>query len=377
MARIFDIVEYPVDMKAKYEITHRFPELGVAEFRIGTTVIVRPDQNLVFSIDGEILDLFGPGHHLMSTASIAQIVTFLGNNFNDRTPFPANACFVRVNTVQDCNWSTSRPVLVGSGRTGRAFIQVRGKYSFIISDPKLFLQQFGMPSEGKLTLDEVEGHLHDFIIPNVQKAILELCTRFNEPLLDILSYRRKEISQVTLELVNGECYYFGITIRSIFVEGFNLAENNNELLQAWSSTQKSARSGTFEEIDPKFIFVISAFLNDMDPVYISVEAAARAVGLIAKRVKDVPGDYRITDRIIEMIHRARFVIADLTHERPNVYFELGYARGIGKTVVTIARQGTNVHFDVKDWTYISYQDLRVLQHELEGRFEFELSNDGS
>jgi hypothetical protein len=27
-------------------------------------------------------------------------------------------------------------------------------------------------------------------------------------------------------------------------------------------------------------------------------------------------------------------VADLSHERPNVYFELGYARELGKTVVT-------------------------------------------
>jgi nucleoside 2-deoxyribosyltransferase len=74
-----------------------------------------------------------------------------------------------------------------------------------------------------------------------------------------------------------------------------------------------------------------------------------------------------------MIEGARFVVADLTHERPNVYFELGYARGLGKTVVTIAREGTAVHFDVKDWTYIPYIDSRLLELDLKKRFEFELS----
>ena len=53
-----------------------------------------------------------------------------------------------------------------------------------------------------------------------------------------------------------------------------------------------------------------------------------------------------------MILSSRLVVADLTHERPNAYFELGYARGLGKTVITIARRDSNIHFDVKDWTYI-------------------------
>jgi hypothetical protein len=55
-----------------------------------------------------------------------------------------------------------------------------------------------------------------------------------------------------------------------------------------------------------------------------------------------------------------------------VYFELGYARGMGKTVVTCAREGTDIHFDVKDWTYIPYTDSRVLEKALLDRFTFEL-----
>src|SRR6202043_3947081 len=76
--------------------------------------------------------------------------------------------------------------------------------------------------------------------------------------------------------------------------------------------------------------------------------------------------------ILKIIGQARFIGADLTNERPNVYFELGYARGLGKTVITILRSGTNIHFDVRDWTYIEYFDSRPLENDLLQRFEFEL-----
>ena len=39
MARIFDVIEYPNEMKD--EIVHRFPEVGAGDFRIGSQVIVR------------------------------------------------------------------------------------------------------------------------------------------------------------------------------------------------------------------------------------------------------------------------------------------------------------------------------------------------
>jgi hypothetical protein len=68
------------------------------------------------------------------------------------------------------------------------------------------------------------------------------------------------------------------------------------------------------------------------------------------------------------------VVADLTHERPNVFFELGYARGVGNTVITIMRSGAKAHFDVQDWTYLEYIDSRPLEHQIRERFEFELTS---
>ena len=46
MARIFDVVEYPDEMRD--EIVHRFPESGYGDFRIGSQVIVRESQNRRF-----------------------------------------------------------------------------------------------------------------------------------------------------------------------------------------------------------------------------------------------------------------------------------------------------------------------------------------
>jgi membrane protease subunit (stomatin/prohibitin family) len=53
MARIFDVVEYPDEMKD--EIVHRIPEEGAGDFRIGSQVIVREAQNAVFFRDGKVI----------------------------------------------------------------------------------------------------------------------------------------------------------------------------------------------------------------------------------------------------------------------------------------------------------------------------------
>jgi hypothetical protein len=120
------------------------------------------------------------------------------------------------------------------------------------------------------------------------------------------------------------------------------------------------------------VFVIVSFHSDMEPTFQAIKLAASRNGLNAQRVWDLPGDYRITDTIISMIRDSTMVVADLTHERPNVYFELGYARGLGKAVITIARKGTVLHFDVNDWNCIFYEDSRPLEAKLRARFRDEL-----
>jgi hypothetical protein len=151
-----------------------------------------------------------------------------------------------------------------------------------------------------------------------------------------------------------------------------IVEDIVETKLASLGVDKVTRSGPLEDADPELVFVITSFQDDMQPAFDAIQAAATAVGLRAERVKDVPGDYRITDRIMSSIRKAKLVVVDLTHERPNVYFELGFARGLGKTVITIMRAGTEPHFDVRDWTYLPYIDSRPLERDLVERFKYEV-----
>ncbi|EMJ96460.1 hypothetical protein LEP1GSC198_2924 [Leptospira kirschneri str. JB] len=141
-----------------------------------------------------------------------------------------------------------------------------------------------------------------------------------------------------------------------------------EITNYWEEDQKSMTESVIKKcnpiIDQNKIFAIMSFEPEMEHIYEGMRAAGLICGLEVIRVKDEVGDYKITDKIIELITKSKFVIADLTNERPNVYFELGFARGIEKRVITTAKKGTNLHFDVKDWTCIFYNDSREIEKEL-------------
>jgi hypothetical protein len=96
----------------------------------------------------------------------------------------------------------------------------------------------------------------------------------------------------------------------------------------------------------------------------AIKAGANECGINAERVDDDERSERITDRMLESIRKAEFVIVDLTEERPNVFFEAGYAHGIGKLPIYIARDGTDIHFDVKDYPVIMFRNMKELREGL-------------
>lgn len=86
-------------------------------------------------------------------------------------------------------------------------------------------------------------------------------------------------------------------------------------------------------------------------------------GFKARRIDDIiietaksDGNQHISQEILKAIADSRMVIADLSEHNPNVYYEMGYAIGKGKKVLPIAKEGTELAFDVKDLNTIFYED---------------------
>jgi hypothetical protein len=63
---------------------------------------------------------------------------------------------------------------------------------------------------------------------------------------------------------------------------------------------------------------------------------------------------RITSQIIKLLMDADLVIADLTGNNANVFYELSLRHAVGKPVVHMALEGTRLSFDVRDNRTIFY-----------------------
>lgn len=75
----------------------------------------------------------------------------------------------------------------------------------------------------------------------------------------------------------------------------------------------------------------------------------------------------ISDKIVEKIRNCKFLVADFTCQNTGVYYEAGYAKGIGKTVICTCRQDdfVNVHFDIKQIQFVVWIDADDLKNKLQ------------
>jgi hypothetical protein len=73
---------------------------------------------------------------------------------------------------------------------------------------------------------------------------------------------------------------------------------------------------------------------------------------------------RIVPAIFSKIKRSAFVIAEVSGAKPNVYYELGYARACGKHVIQTAYEGTALPFDVFDVPTHFWESQDTLERKL-------------
>ena len=82
---------------------------------------------------------------------------------------------------------------------------------------------------------------------------------------------------------------------------------------------------------------------------------------------------KICDAIIAEIKMSRFMVADFTNHRQNVYFEAGFAMGIGIPVIYTCHNdfmsNEQVHFDTRQYNHIIWNDERDLYDKLYNRIK--------
>jgi hypothetical protein len=113
------------------------------------------------------------------------------------------------------------------------------------------------------------------------------------------------------------------------------------------------------------------FSPGFSDVYEALKEVAAEAGMTCHRADDIWINEHIMDDVINLLWRARLVIADLSGKNPNVFYETGIAHTLGREVIQIAQSMDDVPFDLRSIRTVRYlsngEGLARLRNDLAPR----------
>ena len=108
-------------------------------------------------------------------------------------------------------------------------------------------------------------------------------------------------------------------------------------------------------------FVIMPFDSKYDIVYGEIKKYLTEHNFQCNRADDISGSSIIMSKIISEILNSQFVIADLTGQNPNVFYELGIAHSFkdANNVIIIEQDNTKCPFDLSHLFHINYDQSNL------------------
>jgi len=265
-------------------------------------------------------------------------------------------------------------------------------YSLIINEtkPTLLTIRILEPNNSILkTADIVLKHIRDLIIKNPDIRRFDSTT-----ISSSLNYESDDMDLCLELLYSLSMFFTSASSSSNIVNGFqslesasfdsikNLLEYDN--LESIFSTKVNQiklrketpkeRIVTKSEI-PNTIANTAFIIMRMDKEYKegedicnTIKDVCKSFGIKAERADDIEHSDLITEIIIDKIKTSEFIIADLTGEKPNVYYEIGFAHAINKRPILYRNKEAKVHFDLAGYNVPEYSNLTDLKRQLTKRF---------
>lgn len=105
----------------------------------------------------------------------------------------------------------------------------------------------------------------------------------------------------------------------------------------------------------KKAFVLMPFHDPLNSYYVSIyKPALEAAGYVVTRADDIYAPRPIMLDIQESILEADLILCEMSGRNPNVFYELGLAHAVGKSVILVSDKESDIPFDLRHVRAISY-----------------------
>ena len=167
MFKIADVIKYEGDNST---FIWKHPS---EDFNSLTQLIVHESQEAIFFMNGEALDLFGPGRYTLESQNIPKLVKILNRSTGDNTPFHCEVYFINKTEQMSIKWGTDSKVQYIEPTYGFPIsIGASGEMSLRVEDSrKLLIKLVG--TEDFLGQQKLVSFFRSFLMTRVKTYIAQ------------------------------------------------------------------------------------------------------------------------------------------------------------------------------------------------------------
>ena len=206
------------------------------ELRMGSQLIVNQSQEACFFKGGELLDIFGPGTHTLSTKNLPFLSKLVGLVYGGDTPFSAEVYFVNKTVSMDAKFGLMPFNMVEPTFKVPVPVSCRGSFALIVKDSKRFLtNMIGTVKDfNTKTLSEL---FRGVISENVKSTITKISREQNLSPLELESIVY-EVGTAVKSIINEHLQEFGIEIKLFNIESIPVIDEDQRVKDVVAQFQK-------------------------------------------------------------------------------------------------------------------------------------------
>jgi membrane protease subunit (stomatin/prohibitin family) len=188
----------------------------IEDFNTTTQLIVHESQEAIFFLNGEALDLFGPGSHTLETQNIPFIKRLLNIPTGNVTPFHCEVYYINKTEQMGIKWGTDSKVqFIEPAYKFPLSLGASGELSLYVNDSrKLLLKIVG--TENVLNQETLLRFFRAFLMARVKTYIAQTVREQQINIFEI-DERLVSLSDALKEKLNKDFDDYGMSLRQFFV----------------------------------------------------------------------------------------------------------------------------------------------------------------
>jgi membrane protease subunit (stomatin/prohibitin family) len=216
------------------------------ELRYGTQLVVNQSQEACFIKGGQLLDVFGPGTHTLSSKNLPILSSIIGLAFGGDSPFKAEVYFINKSVSMDAKFGLIPFNMIEPNFKIPIPVTSRGSFALSVKDSSTFLNRI-VGTVPDFETKTISQYFRGVIVESTKNAITKIAHEQKLSPLELESIVF-EVANAVKGLLAGTISEFGLDLRLFNIEAIPVIDDDPKVKKIIEDYQRIMSIDTEERM---------------------------------------------------------------------------------------------------------------------------------